>query len=194
MSVLAIQRLFEPVVVQSSLMFWFAILGVAVNGLAVWKVKKGETMNEKVISLHLLEDLLGWCAVLVGSVIIYFTEWYILDPIMALAISMWIFIHGAHNGGKVAHLFLQGKPNNIEEESLISNLKKIQGVLDIHDLHIWSLDGENNISSCHITVEKSKTDNTAIKAKARDIFKDHSIDHVTIEIELNEECCGLKRC
>jgi len=194
MSVLAIQRLQDPVIVQSKLMFLFAILGVVVNGFAVWKVRKGKTMNEAVISLHLLEDLLGWCAILIGSVIIFFTDWYILDPIMALGISIWIFVHGVQSGAKISHLFLQGIPSNVDDSGLHKDLKNISGVSEIHDLHIWSLDGENNVGSCHVVIEKAGKNDAEIKSKVRKYFKEHNVSHATIEIELNEELCGLDKC
>ncbi len=195
MGYLAITRLQNPTEVKSQIMFLFAILGVLINGFAVWKIQKGKTLNEKVITLHLLEDLLGWCAVLIGSVIIYFTGWYILDPLLALAISIWIFFHGLRSGSKATHLFLQGVPENVDEVSLISKIKEINALVDIHDLHIWSLDGNRNIGSCHLVVKEITPEIIkTVKHKARHIFEHHNVGHVTIEIEAQGEDCELEAC
>jgi len=195
MSILAVGRLQEPVVVQSKIMFLFAILGVLINGLAVWKIQKGKTMNEKVISLHLLEDLLGWCVVLIGSIIIYFTEWYILDPILALGISIWIFFHGIRSGSKATHLFLQGIPDNVDDVALVKDLQSIPEVLEIHDLHVWSLDGANNIGSCHVVVPREHWNQLEQTKKGiRDKFSSHDVGHVTLELEMMGEDCGMKDC
>ena len=193
MSILAIKRLQDPVEVQSKLMFLFAIFGVIVNGVAVWKIKKGRTLNEKVISLHLLEDLLGWCAILIASVVIYFTDWFILDPIMALGISIWIFFHGLRSGSKATHLFLQGFPEGVDEAHLKKHLVALPEVVDVHDLHVWSLDGSKNVGSCHLVVESQKA-LVEIKQQARKIFSDHEIGHVTLEIEMRGEGCELESC
>ena len=195
MGYLAITRLQEPAEVQSKLMFLFAILGVVVNGVAVWKVHKGKTMNEKVISLHLLEDLLGWCVILIGSVVIYFTGWHILDPILALGISVWIFFHGVRSGSKATHLFLQGVPNDVDDTALLYALQSEKAVSEIHDLHIWSLDGANNIGSCHVVVKEEQWQNQKeIKNRIRELFSSHNVGHVTLELELVGEVCELREC
>ncbi len=195
---MALNRLQNPVEVQSDLMIFFTIFGVLVNGYAVWKIKSGKTMNEKVISIHLLEDLLGWMAVLVGAIIIYFTNWYIIDPIMAIIISVWVFIQGLKNGIQTTHLFLQGIPENINVTDLTTTLEKIKNLKHLHDLHVWSLDGEKNIASCHIvvteTIFKMPKEIEKLKTKIRTIFQQHQIDHLTLEFESSTENCTLKNC
>lgn len=193
MLALAVQRIQNPPEVQSELMILFALFGVAVNGFAVLKIKSGKTMNEKVISLHLLEDLLGWIAVLVGAIVIYFTGWHLLDPIMAIGISLWILIHGLRKGGEVTQLFLQSVPEGFDQKSLVESIKSISGVIDIHDLHVWSLDGEKNVGSCHI-VTKENTDSKLLKKQVRDCFQKQYIQHVTIEFERGTENCPHKNC
>ncbi len=195
MGYLAIGRLQEPAEVQSKIMFIFAVFGVLINGIAVWKIQKGKTMNEKVISLHLLEDLLGWCVVLVGSIIIYFTEWYIIDPLLALGISIWIFFHGIRSGSKATHLFLQGVPNDVDDTAIIRGLQSDKAISEVHDLHIWSLDGANNIGSCHIVVRKGQWENQKeMKDRIRKVFSSYNVGHVTLELEVIGEDCGLKNC
>lgn len=193
MFTIAVQKFQQPPVVQSDLMMLFGVFGVIVNGVAVLKIKSGKTMNEKVISLHLLEDFLGWIAVLVGAIVIYFTDWYLLDPIMAVCISGWILIHGLTKGGKVVQLFLQSVPDNVDETALIRSLKKIHGIVTVHDLHTWSLDGERNVGSCHIVIQP-KTDTVLLKQKIRACYQQYHVQHVTIEIESQDEACLYKNC
>lgn len=193
MLILAVSRLQSPVAVHSDLMILFAILGVAVNGFAVLKIRSGKTMNEQVISFHLFEDLLSWVAVLIGAIVIYFTGWYWLDPLMAIGISLWIFVHGLQKGSKVAQLFLQSVPDGVDQEALITTLRKIPKVQEIHDLHLWSLDGESNIGSCHIVTKKISNAGT-LKQEVRDCFTNHNVQHATIEIEVLRESCPHENC
>lgn len=193
MLVLAINRLQSPVEVQSDLMILFAILGVAVNGFAVLKIRSGKTLNEQVISFHLLEDLLSWVAVLIGAIVIYFTDWHWLDPVMAIGISLWIFVHGLQKGSKVAQLFLQSVPDGVDQQALVTALKKIPKVQAVHDLHLWSLDGESNIGSCHIVTKKVSEAET-LKQAVRDCFTKHNVQHATIELEDPQEVCPHQKC
>ncbi len=193
MLILAISRLQSPVEVHSDLMILFAILGVAVNGFAVLKIRSGKTLNEQVISFHLLEDLLSWIAVLIGAIVIYFTDWYWLDPLMAIGISLWIFVHGLQKGGKVAQLFLQSVPDGVDQEDLMKALTQIPEIEEVHDLHLWSLDGAANIGSCHIIIKaNSKTD--TLKQKIRDCFATFHVQHVTIELESPLDTCPHQEC
>lgn len=192
-----VSRLAEPPMVRSEIMFAFAVLGVLVNGYAWWRTGKGKTMNERVISLHLLEDLLGWVAVLIGAVVIYFTGWYIIDALLALAIATWILVHGGQSFLASWRLFLQATPSEINLEKVTEKLKKIEGLKTIHDLHCWSLDGDKNIASCHLVLTDEFVDIkqiTKIKEAARVVFHDLGIGHVTLEIETTTENCELKNC
>lgn len=190
---IALERINQPREVHGEIMFIFAVFGVLVNGFAVWKIKSGKTMNEKVISLHLLEDFLGWVVVLLASILIYFTGWSIIDPILTIGISIWIFIHGLKNGATVAHFFLQGTPADIDEEQLTKALNKIKNVASVHDLHIWSLDGESNIGSCHI-ITKANSNTDTLKQKIRDCFERFHVQHVTIELENPLDTCPHQQC
>lgn len=190
---IALERINQPREVHGETMFLFAVFGVLVNGFAVWKIKSGKTMNEKVISLHLLEDFLGWVVVLLASILIYFTGWSIIDPILTIGISIWIFIHGLKNGATVAHFFLQGTPTDIDEEQLTKALNKIKNVASVHDLHIWSLDGESNIGSCHI-ITKASSNTDTLKQKIRDCFAKFHVQHVTIELESPLDTCPHQQC
>ena len=130
---------------------------------------------------------------LVGAIVIYITGWHILDPIMAIGISLWIFVHGLRKGGEVAQLFLHSMPESVDQEALIKSLEKVSGVNEVHDLHAWSLDGDKNVGSCHIVMEPK--DNTELlKKQVRDCFEAQHIQHVTIEIEAVSENCPHQNC
>ncbi|MBL4705381.1 MAG: cation transporter [Flavobacteriales bacterium] len=187
----AIPRLIEPQEIFSEGVIALAILGVIVNGAAVIRLRKGSSLNEKVVSLHLLEDVLGWVAVLIGSIVIYFTGWYVIDAYLSLGIALFILINVFRNLKSAFNIILQAVPesSNIPEIELI--LKSIESVLDIHDLHLWTMDGENNILTVHLVVDDNTSDKqrALIKQEARKRLKSQNIHHSTIEIEGNQEDC-----
>ena len=192
----AIPRLFSPQETSAKGMFLLAILGVIVNGIAVLRTRKGKSINERVVSLHLLEDVLGWAAVLVGSVIMYFTGWTIIDPILSLAIACFVLFNVFKNIRQVLPILLQGTPIKIEQEHLMEEIKKIENIADIHDLHIWSLDEEYNVVTVHIILKETATMENLVelKRKVRSVLKAEGIQHATIEFETPNEPCVFEDC
>ncbi len=181
-----IPRLMEPEEVHGMGMIGFAILGVIMNGLAVLKLRSNsKSLNQRTVMLHLLEDVLGWLAVLVASIIIYFTHWYILDPILSMCIAAYILFNALKNLKSIMNIFLQAIPSDVDIESIQSAAKKIEGVADVNDLHIWSLDGEFNIASMHVfyTSEFSLEKSELLKSEIRKLFREKGIEHVTLELE-----------
>lgn len=189
-----VPRLFSPVESNAQGMFWFAIIGVAVNGFAVLRLKQGNSLGERVISLHLLEDVLGWLAVLVGSILMYFFDIPIIDPILSLGITGYILINVYKNLKSVAIVILQAKPQNLSSDEIEKDLTEIQGVEQIHDLHIWTMDSQYNILSVHAVISKN-TDTIVVKSQIRKRLHEHyGIEHITIELELAGEDCGYVEC
>ena len=188
----AIPRLFNPEYANAKGMLFLAFLGIAANGLAVLRLHKGKTMNERIVALHLLEDLLGWIAVLIVSIIMMIREAYILDPILAVLVTLYIFWRVIKNLKESMMIFLQGVPNKIKLEEFEQSIMDIDKVKGMHHTHIWSLDGANHILSCDVVVDREagKDEIIKIKQKAKDTAKDFGIDHATIEIEFEEEDCG----
>ncbi len=187
----AIPRLIHPEVSDTQGMLWLAVLGVIVNGYAVYKTTNGKTMNEKVISLHLLEDVLSWVAVLIVSLVMMVTDLTILDPILSILITLYILRGVVKNLKQTVLLFLQTVPKNINVGEIEKKLERLEEVIGVHDIHIWSLDGEQNIMSVHIVVgeNSSATEVIVIKNKIRHQLKEMKIQHVTIEIEFENEQC-----
>jgi len=188
-----IPRVLSPEPVASSLMIIMAVFGVTVNGFAVFKMQSGKSMNEKVISLHLWEDVLGWAVVLVGAIVIYFTGWYILDSLLAIGVSLFILYNAFKALKESAEIFLQCIPEDVSLGDLSETLKQIAEIDSIHDLHVWSLDGEHHVASLHaVILNKAEAENA--KKMIRSELEKADIHHVTIEIELKGESCGLKQC
>lgn len=189
----AIARLFSPEQANAKGMIAFAIVGVLVNGFAAFKTKDGTSLNERVVSWHLLEDVLGWIAVLIVGIIMLFKDIPILDPILSIGITIFILINVYSNFKETVLLFLQTVPKDINIDNIVNDLQNIDKVVDIHHTHIWSLDSEHHVLSTHIKVDSSCTldDIKNIKFKAKEIIDRLNIEHITIEIELENEICSM---
>ena len=193
----AIPRLFNPEQVNSTGMLGLAILGIAFNGFAVFKLGGNQnSLNQKAVRLHLVEDLLGWIAVLVGSIFIYFFNWLILDPILSLAIALYISINAFKNLKSVSGIFLQGIPENINLKNIEQEILSLEEVTEVHDFHLWSMDGEYNILTLHAVVDESKTveELKSIKQMIKEIATKNHIQHITLEFESSAEDCALEDC
>lgn len=190
----AFSRIINPMPVNAKLMIFLAMLGILFNGFAVFKTNKGESLNEKVISLHLLEDVLGWIAVFIVSIILLFTNFYILDPILSILITLYILYSVLKNLKRTFLLFMQAVPKNINYDLIYKNLKNLKEVYDLHDLHIWSLDGEKNILTSHIILNDKKSifdfeKIISLKKEIRKNMKKFNISDCTLEFELKKENC-----
>jgi cobalt-zinc-cadmium efflux system protein len=191
----SVNRLISPETANAKGMLILAIFGIIINGIAMLKLKKGHSLNERTVSLHLLEDVLGWAAVLVASVVMIFVEMPILDPILSLGIACYILFNIYNNLRDTLRVILQGVPENINGEEIEKALLNVEGIESVHDLHLWTMDGEFNISSIHIVVATNQDSRgiTEIKNKAKEIMKHYNIQHSTIEIEQSEEDCEYSK-
>jgi cobalt-zinc-cadmium efflux system protein len=192
----AIPRLISPEPVHLQGMMYLAIVGIVVNGLAMFRLKKGHTQNEKVISIHLLEDVLGWVAVLVGSIVMKFVEIPILDPLLSLAITAFILFRVFGSMRTTFRIFMQATPSKEQVEHFSSSLLAINGVTGVHDMHFWTMDGSYNIASLHVSVDSQITvaDTGIIKQEVRSYLSGKGFAHSTIEIESEGEFCALHDC
>ena len=189
--VTAIPRLADPVMPHTEGMLALAVLGVAVNGYAAYRLSQGKTLNEKVLNWHLLEDVLGWVAVLIVATVMQIIDWPILDPLLSIGFTLFILINVLRNLWVTGRLFFQAvlDPDLLTcvRESLMS-LKEID---DVHHLHLWSLDGEHHVLTAHVRVEPLMdiTEYSRLKATINSALASQDLAHTTIEIELNEEPC-----
>ena len=184
----AIPLLINPEHSNAAGMIGFAIVGVLVNGFAAYRLHKGTSMNEGVLSWHLLEDVLGWVAVLIGGIVLLFKDIHILDPILSLAIAVFILVNVVRNLVKTMKIFLEGVPENIDLKSVQLKLEKIPGVESVQQLRVWSIDGEENAMNVHLSAKgDGLEDSSTIKQLVREATAELNIGFSTIELEwLNE--------
>tara|TARA_B100001109_G_scaffold255732_1_gene260402 strand:- start:238 stop:1119 length:882 start_codon:yes stop_codon:yes gene_type:complete len=190
----AIQRLIEPELSDADGMIIFAIIGVAVNGYAAWKLSGGKTLNEKVVSWHLLEDVLGWAAVLVVAIILKFKQTPYLDPALSLFIAAYILYGVIKRLKETLTIFLQGVPDDMSIDKIEEELVQIQNVASIHHTHIWSQEGEHHVFSTHLKLKniQSLSDLLAIKNEVKERLKPYHFSHCTVETELDKESCRIQ--
>ena len=207
----AIKSIAHQQVVNSIGMLWLAVLGLLINGYAFLKIKNnsghthmhnhshghshGENHNRRAIMLHLLEDVLGWAAVLIGSLVIYITGWYWIDGLLALCIAFFISYNAVRNLISTLKVLLQSVPENVNMQNLSLELAKINNIKNIHDLHVWSLDGSYNIGSLHVLINDSSLINDGkINSKITEVMHKHHVQHTTIQFETSIENCKLIDC
>ena len=187
----AINRILHPTEIHYNGMILFAVIGVLVNFGAALLTREGNSLNQKAVNLHMLEDVLGWIVVLVGSIVMRFTDCYLLDPIMSIGVAIFILINALKNLKEVAELFLEKTPKGICLDEIEEHVQAIDGVLSIHHIHVWSMDGQSHYATMHIV---TNADPHTIKEKVRTELKEHGIHHVTLELEKEDERCHHKRC
>lgn len=192
----AVPRLFNPQNPDTGGMIVLGILGVIFNGIAVWRLHRGRSLNEKIILWHFWEDIFGWIAVLIGAVIMHFTYIPVLDPLLSVSFTLFILYQVVRNILKVSGIFMQGIPADIDLDLLAKEINSLHKVESIHDLHIWSLDGETHILTIHVklTDDLSKPDQIDLKKQIRKITQVSNVQHLTLELEYKDEDCELKDC
>ncbi|WP_017446533.1 cation diffusion facilitator family transporter [Gayadomonas joobiniege] len=191
---IAIPRLAEPVQPDAEGMFWLALLGVCVNGYAAYKLSSGKTLNEKVLNWHLIEDVLGWVAVLVVSVVLMFVNLPILDPLLSIGFTLFVLVGVARVLFKTLNLFLQAVPDPQIKRAAEDVFMKQAEVDDVHHLHLWSLDGEQHVLTAHLVLAEplSSFDTMALKIRLADELAQFKLAHTTIEFEHPGETCRDK--
>lgn len=191
-----IPRILNPQQVNPQGMVVFAILGIIINGAAVLKLKSGTSINEKVVSWHLLEDVLGWVVILIASIVLLFVDFPIIDPILSLLITIYVVYNVIKNLKEIMNIFLQGVPKELSIDNIESIISKEINIESIHHTHIWSLEGEKNMMSSHVVLKDGTQQDEIIQIKKsiKQIAKENDIQHVTIEIEFESEPCETKDC
>ena len=186
-----IPELLAPSETDAVGMMYLSILGIMVNSLAALRLRKGKSLNEKVVSLHLLEDVLGWVAVLIGSIIMVYVNAPIIDPILSLLITSYILYHAFINLKKSMMIVLQTIPDGVNLENIHEQLKSLNEVMEVHDCHIWSMDGNYNVLTIHLRLNKnySLEELGVLKRKVRERLKQEHIHHLTVEFESPTEEC-----
>ena len=189
----AIPRLLAPQSFEASGVTLIALVGVVVNGLAVLRLRRGQSMNVQVITWHLLEDVLGWVAVLIVGIVSLFVDVPILDPILSILITLYVLTNALNNLRKTLVLFLQASPAEVDIQQVEDRLLSVPGVQDVHHTHLWSLDGEHHVFTTHLVVQPDSTPNQIIQIKrdASRVIEDIRLEHAAVEIDFGPEDCTM---
>lgn len=187
----AILRILTPTTIDYNSMLVFAIIGFSVNLLATYVTHGGNSINQKAVNLHMLEDVLGWLVVFVGALVMRFTNWYVIDPILSIAVALFILFHCVQNLKEIGNIFLMKTPKNVNVAQILEHIKHLDGVLDVHHLHVWTIDGGNHCATLHVVAERM---DNSIKSAVKEELNEHGIAHVTVEMETLEDECNEKAC
>ena len=189
----AIRRLQNRQLPDARGMLVFAIFGIAINGFAAFRAGRGKNLNSRIVYWHLLEDAIGWVAVLIVSLVLLVKDIYILDPLLSLLVSGFVLLNVARNIKKTINLFLQGVPESIQIPKIEAEFLKMEKVKDIHHTHIWSLDGEHHVLTTHIvlSLDSKKEDIRRIKDRIRKLTEQYDLAHTTIEFEYLDDDCSM---
>ena len=187
----SVLRIITPYEINYNGMIVFALVGVCINFCAAFFTREGASLNQKAVNLHMLEDVLGWVVVLVGAIVMRFTDFYIIDPLMSIGVAVFILINALKNLKVVLDLFLEKTPHGISINEIAEHVCEVEGVLGVHHIHVWSMDGHNNYATMHVV---AKGDTHTIKHNIRGELKEHGIGHVTLEFEAEGERCHEEHC
>lgn len=178
-------KLFHPEVVNKEGMLILGVIAIMINVLASLVVHKGKTANEAILSLHFLEDILGWLAVIVVSIVLRFTDWYFLDPLLSLVISAFILSKAVPKFWDNGKLFLNATPKELDFISLEAELLDLEGVENLNQLNVWTSDGLNHQAVVHICKTSHLTDQ-AVKEQIYTCLSSHHIQLLALEIDQDQ--------
>lgn len=187
----AVGKIMRPTEINYDGMIVFGIIGVIVNFLAAYFTHSGDSINQRAVNLHMLEDVLGWVVVLIGAVVMRFTDWKLIDPIMSIGVAIFILANAIKNLKNVLDIFLEKTPANISVEEIKNHICEIDGVLDVHHIHLRTLDGYNVYATMHVVTDANPH---TIKKLVHKELLEHGITHSTLELETPDEHCHDKHC
>ena len=180
-----ITKLFNPQPVNDEGILWLGIIAVSINLLASLVVRKGKTKNESILSLHFLEDTLGWLAVILMAIILKFTDWYILDPLLSLVISIFILTKAIPRFWSTLKIFLDAVPEGVETAEIEKELAALANVKSVNQLSIWSMDGLENDAIVHLCLE-DWSQMVETKDAVRHLLRDRGVHNITIEVDASQ--------
>lgn len=178
-------KLFHPKSVNDEGILWLGIIAVSINLLASLVVRKGKTKNESILSLHFLEDTLGWIAVILMAIILRFTDWYILDPLLSLVISFFILSKAIPRFWSTLKIFLDAVPEGVETGDLEKDLGALINVKSVNQLSIWSMDGLENNAIIHLCLE-DWDQMMETKNQVRQLLEERGVQNITIEVDTSQ--------
>ena len=180
-----IPRLLSPQPVNYQGMLWLGILAILINLLASLIVRKGQTKNEAILTLHFLEDILGWLAVILVAGILYVTDWYFLDPLLSLLISSFILWKAIPRFWSTLKIFLDAVPEGVETAELEKELAALANVKSVNQLSIWSMDGLEKNAIVHLCIENWEQ-MMETKEAVRQLLGERGVQNITIEVDASK--------
>ena len=187
----AVLKILNPSVIHYNGMIILAVVGGTINLSAAIITHKGDSLNQKAVNLHMLEDVLGWIVVLIGAVVMKFTGITVIDPILSIAVALFIFISAVKTLASALSVILEKAPEEPNISEIKARLSAIDGVSDVHHVHLWSMDGITNYATMHIVTDG---ESAIIKQKVRNELLHHNIAHSTLELESTDEHCEHMTC
>ncbi len=185
----AYQRFTDPPEVASTGMLIVAIIGLLVNLIVAWlMMRSGDTegnLNIRAAFLHVMGDLLGSIGAIIAALLIMFFGWGIADPLASVIVAVLILFSGWKVTKSSVHVLMEGTPVDVDVENIIKVFKEDERVMDIHDLHVWSITSDQHALSCHVTVDGKKTiaESQLLLDDLEKRLMDEGIGHVTIQVE-----------
>ena len=179
-------KLFNPQPVNDEGILWLGMIAVTINVLASLVVRKGQTKNESILSLHFLEDTLGWLAVILMAIVLRFTDWYILDPLLSLVISIFILIKAIPRFWSTLKIFLDAVPEGVDIKQVMSDLEGLDNVASLNQLNLWTMDGLEKNAIVHVCLKEIEQMETC-KEFIRNLLKDCGFQNITIEVDADLE-------
>lgn len=187
----AVNRIINPAQINYDGMIIFAIVGAVVNLVAAFVTHKGDSINQKAVNLHMLEDVLGWIVVLIGAVVMRFTDFALIDPVMSIGVAIFILVNALKTLKSALLVLVDKIPDDVSVEEIEHHISEIEGVIDVHHIHVWTTDGSHNFATMHIVTNAEPSE---IKQKVRQDLSEHGITHATLELETEGEFCEHKTC
>jgi len=187
----AILRIIHPAKIDYNGMIIFAVIGAMVNLCAAWFTRGGDSLNQKAVNLHMLEDVLGWIIVLVGAIVMRVSDFALIDPIISIGVALFIAVNALKNLGECKNVLLEKAPKDIDVEQVKAYVCAVDGVQDVHHLHVWSMDGHKNYATLHVVTDQNAQ---SIKARVREALSKYKISHATLELEKPYEVCAEPTC
>ena len=180
-----VTKIVHPQPVNEEGILWLGIIAVAINVLASLVVRKGKTKNESILSLHFLEDTLGWLAVILMAIILRFTDWYILDPLLSLVISIFILSKAIPRFWSALKIFLDAVPEGLDIEQVKNGLERLDNVASLNQLNLWTMDGLEKNAIVHLCLEDWEQ-MTETKNQVRQLLEERGVQNITIEVDTSQ--------
>jgi len=183
----SIQRFVSPEPVQENIMMAVSALGLLLNGGVMWslRVAKNNDINVRSAFIHMLGDALGSVAIILGAIAIHYTGWQRIDPALSVAIGALIVWTAWDIVNESLNILLEGLPRGLELQAVICAMREVPGVLDVHDLHIWSLGSSTHALSCHALIEDvpPSTSERILQQLNTMLCDRYAIRHTTVQFE-----------